>query len=246
MKILLLDIETSPNTAYVWGLYNQNIPITGIIDSSSVMCYAAKWFGEEDVYFDSIMENSHKRMLAGIHSLLDDADVVVHYNGSRFDIPTLNKEFILYNFVPPSPYKQVDLLKVARNQFKFASNKLDYVAQELGLGKKHETRFHLWVDCMNKDPDAWEQMKDYNINDVILLEEVYNRFLPWIKNHPSHGLYKRDAVCPKCGSSNYQARGWAYTTACKYRRYQCKDCGGWFKTIHREQEEKTIERFTNA
>ena len=37
MKILLLDTETSPNTAFVWGLFNENIPLARLIDTSEVL-----------------------------------------------------------------------------------------------------------------------------------------------------------------------------------------------------------------
>ncbi len=53
MKILLLDIETSPNLAYVWGLFKQNVAINQIKESGSVLCWAAKWYGSRDVMFDS-------------------------------------------------------------------------------------------------------------------------------------------------------------------------------------------------
>ena len=70
-------------------------------------------------------------MLEGIHKLLDEADAVIHYNGKRFDIPSLNKEFLLNGMFPPAPFKEIDLLTVARGRFRFVSNKLDYVAQQL-------------------------------------------------------------------------------------------------------------------
>ena len=76
MKILLLDIETSPNSAYVWGLYDQNIGINQMIDSSQVLCYCAKWLGDKEVVFDSIHKSSRKKMLKGIHGLLSQADGV--------------------------------------------------------------------------------------------------------------------------------------------------------------------------
>ena len=126
------------------------------------------------MYFDSIF-NSHKHdILKGLHKLFDQADVIVHYNGSSFDIPVINKEFIQSNLLPPSPYKQVDLLKTVRSQFRFPSNKLDYVSQTLGLGNKvsHEG-FDLWVKCMEKDPSAWKRMEKYNKQDVNLLEKLY-------------------------------------------------------------------------
>jgi len=228
LKILLLDIETSPNTAHVWGLWQQNVSINQLMESSYVLCYAAKWLGEEDVYFDSVHQSKPKSMLKGIHALLDSADAVIHYNGTKFDIPTLNKEFLLTKLLPPSPYKQIDLLRVVRSNFRFPSNKLDYVSQRLGLGKKHAHEGHeLWVKCMNGDKDAWKRMQDYNIQDVVLLESLYNHLLPWIKNAPNRNLYMDHTGCPTCGSAHLHKRGVAVSTTGSYQRYQCKSCGSW-------------------
>lgn len=228
MKILLLDIESSPNTAHVWGLWQQNVSINQLMESSYVLCYAAKWYGEKEVMFDSVHKSRPKTMLKGIHGLLNDADAVVHYNGTKFDIPTLNKEFLLHSFNPPSPYKQIDLLRVVRSNFRFPSNKLDYVAQRLNLGKKQEHEGHeLWVKCMNGDKDAWKRMEKYNIQDVVLLENLYGHLLPWIKSHPNHNLFSDGHVCPNCSSSSLQRRGTAISATGTYQRYQCRSCGTW-------------------
>ncbi len=236
MKILLLDIETAPNTAHVWGLWQQNVGLPQILESGYVMCWAAKWFGEEEVMFDSFYQYGHKTMLKGIHRLLNEADAVVHYNGTKFDIPTLNKEFILHDIMPPAPYKQIDLLKVARKQFKFPSNKLDYVANALGIGKKMKHIGHqLWIDCMAKDPNAWEVMETYNRHDVVLLEDVYLRLLPWIKGHANHNLYGEEGICPNCGGHHFQRRGFSYSSAYRYRRFVCKECGTWFRSNKSEK-----------
>ena len=150
MKILLLDIETAPNVVHVWGLWKQNVGINQILDSGYVMCWAAKWVGEQDILFDSVAKSGTVKMLSGVYKLLNQADAVIHYNGSRFDIPTLNKEFVLQGWVPPEPYKQIDLLKVTRSQFKFPSNKLDYIARALGVGQKVKHAGHeLWIRCLN-------------------------------------------------------------------------------------------------
>ena len=227
-KILLLDIETSPNLAYVWGIWEQNVNVNHMVSSSTTLCWAAKWLGQKRVMFDSVNESTPKQMLKRIHALLDEADVVVHYNGKKFDIPTLNKEFLLHDMPPPAPYKQVDLLQVARGTFRFQSNKLDYVSKQLGSGGKvkHEG-FELWVKCMAGDQPAWGRMKKYNIGDVTELEVVYRKLLPWIKGHPNHGTYSHSQVCPNCGSKSVQQRGEARNASGTYKRYQCKDCGAW-------------------
>jgi hypothetical protein len=42
---------------------------------------------------------------------------------------------------------------------------------------------------MNKDKQAWDMMKKYNIQDVVLLEKVYEKMLSWIRNHPNHNRF---------------------------------------------------------
>lgn len=247
MKILLLDIETAPNLVHVWGLWQQNVGLPQIIDSGYVMCWAAKWLGEEYIHFDSIKNNLPTEMLKGIHKLLSEADAVIHYNGTKFDIPTLNKEFLLYGMSPPAPYKQIDLLNVCRNQFRFPSNKLDYVAQALKLGKKHQHIGHqLWIDCMNYNNSAWYTMEAYNKQDVLLLEKVYNKLRPWIKYHANISIHgDTGLVCPTCGHKHYHKRGWHYTKSCKYQRYQCQDCKTWFRGT-KNQGLKAGEKYVYA
>lgn len=229
MKILLLDIETSPNTAHVWGLWNQNIGLSQLRESSRVMCWAAKWYGEDDIMFESEYNTRHKTMIKRAHSLLSKADAVCHYNGTKFDIPTLQKEFLKHELAPPAPFKQIDLLKTARSQFRFPSNKLDYVAQQLGLGGKTKHEGHeLWLKCMAGDAEAWGRMEEYNINDVVLLEKVYDRLKPWIKNHPNQAAFSGEAVCPTCGSPHSQRRGTRVNQIGTYARYQCLDCSRWY------------------
>lgn len=230
MKTLFLDIETAPNVAYVWGLFKVYIPIDAIINSGYVLSWAAKWADEKEIMFDSVHKSGRKKMLKNIAKLLNEAEVVVHYNGKKFDIPTLNKEFVTHNIEPPAPYKQVDLYQVVRRQFRFASGKLDYVVQQLGLGQKvRHPGFEMWIGCMEKDPVAWKHMEKYNRQDVLILERLYGKLLPWIPNHPNHAAFEEGLVCPRCGSKKYIGRGYAVANINKYHRYQCKDCGGWFR-----------------
>lgn len=247
MKILILDTETSPNTAHVWGLWNNNVSLNQLLESSYVMCWAAKWYGKPKVEFKSIFHDSHEEMLYRIHALLDEADVVIHYNGKRFDIPTLNKEFLLAGLPPPSPYKQIDVLEIVKRKFRFPSNKLDYVASRLGLGKKHAHEGHtLWIKCMNMDPAAWVTMKKYNIQDVKILERVYDRVLPWIPSHPNRALFgdHPQHSCPNCGSTDVIKNGFATTPAGKWQRYQCNACGTWPRGEKVESFKKILKTAT--
>jgi DNA polymerase elongation subunit (family B) len=239
LKLLFLDIETAPNLATVWGLYDQNIALNQLLKPGYTLCWAAKWHKESHVHFSSIM-TGHKRMIRGIHKLMCQADAICHYNGNKFDIPTLNKEFMLMGLSPPTPAKQIDLLRTAKSRFRLASNKLDFVAKSLGVGAKTEHKGHeLWLECMAKNPESWKTMETYNKQDVHLLEKVYDRLLPWVDKHPNLSAMGDTFCCPKCESRSYQQRGYSTQLGGKFRRYQCKDCGSWFRLNLREPGQRT-------
>lgn len=246
MRILLLDIETAPNLAHVWGLWQQNVGLPQLLESGYTLCWAAKWLGEKRVYFGSIRDGK-KRMIREIHKLISEADALVHYNGNKFDVPTLNKDFLLNGLPPPPPAKQIDLLRVVKQRFRFPSNKLAYVSVALGIGSKVEHSGHdLWVRCMAGDPAAWATMEKYNKQDTKLLEKLFDKLRPWVKNLPNHALYNADntEVCPKCGSDSYQRRGMEHTATCSYQRFQCCTCHGWFRSV-RNIGPKPSKKFAN-
>jgi uncharacterized protein YprB with RNaseH-like and TPR domain len=234
MRTLFLDIETTPNVAHVWGLFKQNVGLNQLMESTRMLCFTAAWSKSPVEFYSPRNLGDHRAMVEKAHELLDQADAVVHYNGERFDVPHLNREFLEAGLNPPSPFKQIDLVKAAKRVFRFPSNKLDYVSQVLGLaGKVHHEGHTLWVKCMEGDDEAWARMEEYARQDVALLEPMYERLRPWIPGHPNVALYNEaldgELVCPACGSGSYQRRGYAFTAVTRYQRYQCQDCGKWFR-----------------
>ena len=229
MKILHIDIETSPNKVYTWGLFKQNISLNQIIEPGGMICYAAKRQGKKKVTFRSEHHHGRADMLDTLWELLDEADVVCHYNGKSFDMKHINREFLLDDYLPTSPYRQIDLLTAVKGNFRFLSNKLDFVSQQLEIGKKVEhSGFQLWVDCEKGDTKAWAKMKQYNIQDTMLLEDLYNTLRPWIRNHPNVAMYQDvgdDPTCRTCGSTDLSKNGVEHSNTATYQRYKCKDCG---------------------
>jgi DNA polymerase elongation subunit (family B) len=242
-RILSLDIETSPVVAHAWGLFKQNVAINQIIEHPRTICFGAKFLAEKKVHFYSEYQHGPEAMVLAAHALLNEADIVMHYNGDNFDLPRLNTEFVLLGLTPPAPYKSIDLLKVVRANFAFTSNKLAYISERLGLAGKVKHEGHsLWVKCLAGDPKAWALMKKYNVQDVRLLEEIYELLKPWISSHPHVGLYTGDDdVCPNCGSAERQRRGFAHTNLGKFQRFWCTACGTWSRANRRESGASTTQ-----
>jgi len=231
MKILAWDIELTPLTVYSWSLWPNFIPIQQIEKPQEVMCFGARWYGKNQVVFKSTHHHGKQEMLEAIHALLDEADAVLSWNGAGFDTKHMNREFIEAGMNPPSPYIEIDLMKVAKKKFKFPSNKLDYVSQALEVGQKvqHEG-FQLWLDCMAGSASAWKKMKAYQLQDVNLLIDLYEKLKPWIDNHPNvnttDGEYEN---CVACGSEHVVRNGTRVLSTGKYARFQCQDCGKWMR-----------------
>jgi len=224
-KILVIDIETAPASGYIWKLWDVNISLSQLIDTSKVICFAAKWVGNKKVIFSSNQEDTHEAMVKKAWELFDEADAVIGYNSKNFDCKILNKEFILAGLTPPTPYKHIDLLQTMRQNFKFMSNKLDHISQELGIGKKTSHQgFDLWQKCMADDAAAWKLMKKYNINDVKLTEELYDRVKPWLKTTFNFNEFSELPVCPNCGSTDLMKNGIYRSATRAYQKHVCKSC----------------------
>lgn len=238
-KILLFDIENSPNTAYVWGLWEQTISNDMVKSPWYMLCWSAKWLDDKKIYSSALIDfpkaynkdsENDKEILKVLWKLLNEADIVIGHNCKNFDVRKSNARFIMNGMTPPSPYKVIDTLEVARKYFFFTSNKLDNLGKYLKVGQKIETGgFKLWQQCMQGNKQAWHKMVTYCKNDVILLEKIYKKLLPYIQNHPNLAVYLDDEtmICPKCGSKNIKKEGYTYTTIGKYQQYSCKDCKGW-------------------
>ena len=244
-KILLFDIETAPNLAYVWGKYEQNV-----IDYKNewyILCFCAKWLNEKNIT-TSKLTDFNKRfnndvqddygVVEKLWTLLNEADIVITHNGDEFDIKKANARFLYHGLPPPSLYKTIDTKKIAKKYFNFNSNKLDDLGRYLGLGRKVEHEgFNLWLKCMKGDKKAWKIMIKYNKQDIVLLEKVYKKFLAWITNHPNLGLYTgQKYACPNCGSSHVNKRGYAFTKTQIYQKYQCQECFAWSQDVKSERD----------
>jgi len=252
-KILILDIETFPNVAHVWKFYKENVGAKQVLEHSTIASFAYKWLDDEAIFYEDTQHQSEKNVLRKLLAVLDSADIVVAHNGAKFDLPTIQGRALVVGLKPPSPYKIVDTLLVARYEFNFPANNLEYLAILLEcapkLAHKKFPGFELWSECLKGNAEAWAEMKTYNIQDVKTLEEVYLKMLPYMRRHPSVSINTSEddtsISCPKCGSHHIQRRGFTYTNTGKYQRFICGSCGGWARTRYTELV-KNVNLLRNA
>lgn len=251
VKILIVDVETAPALVWVWKFWKENVAPKQVVENPYMLSWAAKWFGDDKVYYEDKEHQNEKEMLLPLAALLDEADIVVAHNAIKFDIPTMNARFLVNGIRPPSPYKVVDTLAVAKKEFRFPSNSLEYLSEALDLpikkgGHKKFPGFTLWLGVLRNDPEAWAEMKTYNVDDILTLEALYIRLRPYMRFHPNVGVFDDNIdkpVCPKCGSDHIHYRGYAHTNVGKYHRFQCNSCGGWGRTrfnVRNKEEMKNI------
>lgn len=236
-KIAFFDIETAPSLGWFWGKLWET-DIIGVKSEWYIISFAYKWMGEDKVHFHALPDyktfkrdkEDDRELLEDLRDLMDEADILIAHNGDRFDIRKARARFLMRGLKAPSPFKTIDTLKEARKIGNFDSNKLDHLAQAMGIGKKiPHTGFDLWKRCMLGDRRAWKQMKDYNIHDVHLLQKVYEKLKPYMLNHPDLRVYDDAIGCPTCRSMKVERRGFAVSRKRKYRRYHCNSCGSWFQ-----------------
>lgn len=234
-RVLIYDLETSPNLGWIWGKYEQNV--LAYEQEWFILSFAYKWLGEKTTHvlalpdFAGYAKNPHDdtALVQALWNLFDQADIVIAHNGDAFDQKKSNARFLAHGFDPPMPYRSIDTLKIARRYFKFNSNKLGDLGTALQVGGKAETGgFNTWLGCMSGDKASWAKMKKYNKQDVVLLEKIYFKLRPWMDNHPGMNLLNDHLdSCPKCDLGPLQKRGTRQTKTLTYHRYQCQNCGGW-------------------
>lgn len=240
-KILLFDIETAPMICYAWSKYQTPISDSQIVQDWFIISWSAKWLFEDKVFSMCVnskeaLEANDKRVVEGLWQTLNEADIVIAHNLKKFDKKKAQTRFLKYRLGMPSHYREIDTLLTARKEFKISSNRLDYLAQWLGILGKLETPKGLWNDCMKGDKQALNDMVKYCDQDVKVLEDVYLELRQWITNHPNINLFTGSLEsCKACGSQDLKPFGEYTTTVHIYEAFKCGECG----SVHRSRKNST-------
>ena len=230
-KRLFFDIETSPNIGLFWESgYKKNIDHSNIIKERAIICICWKWEDSKEVFevhWDA--KQSDKALLEKFVKVANDADELVGHNGDKFDLAWIRTRCLYHNIDMFPKYTTIDTLKVARQKFKFNSNKLNYIADFLGIGQKIKTEFGLWKDIvLHKDTKAMDAMIKYCKKDVVLLEQVFKALNSHILAKTHYGVrFNQDrGSCPECGSDNLlRGRMMVSASGVKKIQFRCGTCG---------------------
>lgn len=238
-KILLYDIETAHNIAAIFQLRDEYTPHTNILKERYIISASWRWFGEKKVHSVSVLDDpkrfasdpsDDKHVVETLANVMSEADVVVGHNSAMFDDKYVRTRMLFHGLKPVPPFTSIDTYKVARANFGFNSNRLDYISRYLNVGKKKDTPAGLWLDVLRGSKKAIKTMVEYNKHDVVILEGVFKKLIPYIPNYISRELFGGTG-CPRCGSKSYQKRGLHRAITKIYQRYQCNGCGGWFREL---------------
>lgn len=246
-KILIWDLETGVNVARIFSLFPKYIPHTALQSERYIICGAFKELGGDETSCISLIDDIERfikdptddyYVVAMLHGELSKADALIAHYGDKFDVKYFNTRCVYHGFNPLPNIIQIDTYKIAKSKFLFNSNKLDYLGQFLGLGNKIKTTEQLWTDCLAGKVSAVQEMVEYNIEDVDLLERVYNKLAPFVPARMNHNLFTDNQNCPLCGSFQIIKKGFVYTRVNKYQGYLCKSCGHRFRGGAAEKKEQ--------
>ena len=246
-KRLFYDIETSYNIVKSWRVgYNLSITPEDIIHERAIITIAYKWEEDEEVTVLTWNKGCDKDLVKQFVDIMAEADELVGHNVDRFDTKFIMGRALKHGISVLPKYQSTDTLKLAKKHFMLNSNKLDYIAQYLGIGHKVRHRgMEMWDDIILKnDPKALEEMCEYNVHDVFLTEKVYkalmNYSLPKI-NHASKQTGDKHS-CPECGSEEaVLTKTYISNSGTKTRLMSCNSCSTHF-TISNTNYEKYYGR----
>ena len=246
-RIVFLDIETAPETAYIWKRFKESVGESQILHHGYLLCIAWEWLNSNKIESCGLYGgkawkegrwDDDREVVQAAWNVLDQADIVCGQNIRQFDIATLNARFAYYDMGNPSPFKVVDTLEVMKKHIRLPSRSLETASHYFGIDYKDKQTFSLWRDCLLGKRQAWRDLIRYCGNDVHVLKQLYFKLRPWMDTHPNVALWMTDGTqlrCTNCGSTKLQRRGFVTTMVNRFARFHCTNCGAWMRERHAEK-----------
>ena len=236
-QILFIDTENAPNLAAVWGIHEQRLRYEDIFQHWFMLSVQWSWNDSKKINSESLLDyrgalkrRDDKPLIKKIHSLIEEADIVVGHHVNGHDMKKIQARIIKHGLKPVKMPLIVDTLTWAR-KFGFTSRKLGDLCDYLDLSKKKSHEAGIFLQAALGDESALAKVIKYGIGDIPTLRDLYYRLRPYAPNHPNNNLFRGDGIecCPSCGNMDFQQRGYSLTSVGKFPRFQCKGCGKWFR-----------------
>lgn len=239
-RILLIDIETSPLKGYFWRLFEEQGGTGMLADDWFILSWSAKWYDEDKIIYrdqrNSKDIENEKDILKELWELIDKADIIIGHNSDKFDLKRINTRFIKHGLPPLIKglnFRTIDTLKIAKKHFDFTSNKLEYLAKFLGCKQKKmkSQKFPgpaMWIECLARNKEAFKEMEAYNKQDVLTLQDVYNKLKAY-DTSINFSLFNDGRHVCSCGSKHLIKKGFSYSNNAVHQRYKCSKCGKPYK-----------------
>jgi len=220
-RVLVIDIETRQMLLGGFGLFNQNFSLDQIEEDWSIISVSYKWLGEDEVFYEDVTTQTEDDILGKLHALFNEAHFLLAHNGRRFDLKKIRARMIARGFPPHSPVRVIDTLQISKKEFGFTSNKLQYLTNLLckrNVKSSHAkfSGYLLWREFLKGNQEAISEMREYNIIDVLSLEELYFVMAPWSSTLPNFDVYTDDLV----DMGDWVEDGFAYSNLGKYKQYR--------------------------
>lgn len=253
-RILVLDIETSNIIAKVWGLFNQNIGLNQVIKHSSIFSYAAKFIGEDIIYYDDTFyqkdRRNDKRIVKQLVELINQADFTLTHNGIKFDLPRIRARAEINELPAVKITQDIDTLKIAKKFLGFDSNKLEHLTHMLckkhkKLIKKKFSGQELWNEFEAGNEEARNEMEKYNKIDVLSLEELYvDHLAKYDLMNPNFSSFNDSPIFKcNCGNDTFRHAGYHITKKSKFEKVRCTKCGKTHrssKNLHNKEKRDSL------
>lgn len=208
---------------------------------TSICCAGWKIYGEEQVHCINAWDfpgwtsdvNDDRPVVEAIAKVLEDADCVVTHNGKRFDWKFLQTRLMIHKLPPLPKIQHVDTCSTSKSNLFLLNNRLNTLGDALTSEQKMEHEgWALWTKTHSRDAEAMKTMEAYCKQDVLLLEKVFTRLKPFVKDMPNFNLFrdKDNEGCPNCESLESVKLGLRYERNGIKQRRRCKSCFTPFKT----------------
>jgi uncharacterized protein YprB with RNaseH-like and TPR domain len=126
--------------------------------------------------------DSDKRVVTELVAKLKEFSIIVGYYSTGFDLPFIRTRAMIQGIDFP-PYGQpyhFDLYYTVRNKFALSRNGLGRAVEVLVQDdSKTHCGYQTWARAKYGDPNALDEILEYNMQDVIVTEKLHDKIAPF-------------------------------------------------------------------